>query len=437
MRSALRGLAAVVLAGVSIAGTVVASAAPVGPVSTTPAAGTPSLTNTGTTQTVRQLVPCGGTMYAVGAITSVTQKSVAYPRYNVFSFSETKPFTLTSFAPVVNGVVNSIAFVNGDCTNAYIGGQFSTVNGVTARNIAKVNTQTGQVDTTFARSASAQVSTLLGVNGHLLVGGYFQKINGSARPYMASLDPVTGRDDGYVALPISGNYVFPGVRSNPTRVYNFEISNSGDRLLVMGDFTSVGGQHREQIFMLALGATGVSVTGWTSNEFYGACATVEPFYLQAAAWSPDDSAVYVATTGYKPYNLPAGSYPRSGLCDAAAAFPATETTVSHTWINYTGCDSLYSVTADTNTVYIGGHERWASNPNGCDFKGPGAVAAPGMAGLSPSSGSVVWNPGRARGHGADDMIITGAGLWIASDNLNNANLCAGKYGHAGICFLPY
>lgn len=437
MRSALRGLAALVLAGVSIAGTVAASAAPLGPVSTTPAAGTPSLTNTGTTQTVRQLVPCGGTMYAVGDITSVTSKSVAYPRYNVFSFSETKPFTLTSFAPVVNGVVNSIAFVDGDCTNAYLGGQFSTVNGVTARNIAKVNTQTGQVDATFARSASAQVSTLLGVNGHLLAGGYFKKINGSDRPYMASLDPVTGRDDGYVNLPISGNYVFPGVRSNPTRVYNFEISNSGSRLLVMGDFTSVGGQHREQIFMLSLGATGVSVTGWTSNEFYAACATVEPFYVQAAAWSPDDAKVYIATTGYKPYNLPSGSYPRSGLCDAAAAFPATETTVSHSWINYTGCDSLYSVTADINTVYIGGHERWASNPNGCDFKGPGAVSAPGMAGLSPTNGGVVWNPGRARGHGADDMIITGAGLWIASDNLNNANMCAGKYGHAGICFLPY
>jgi len=30
-----------------------------------------------------------------------------------------------------------------------------------------------------------------------------------------------------------------------------------------------------------------------------------------------------------------------------------------------------------------------------------------------------------------------AGLWIASDNLNGANTCAHKSGHAGICFLPY
>jgi hypothetical protein len=35
------------------------------------------------------------------------------------------------------------------------------------------------------------------------------------------------------------------------------------------------------------------------------------------------------------------------------------------------------------------------------------------------------------------MEITSAGLWIASDNLNNATQCGGVSGHAGICFLPY
>src|ERR1035441_4266485 len=37
-----------------------------GPVSSTPAAGTPQLATTGTTEQVRQLAQCGGTMYAVG-----------------------------------------------------------------------------------------------------------------------------------------------------------------------------------------------------------------------------------------------------------------------------------------------------------------------------------------------------------------------------------
>jgi hypothetical protein len=35
------------------------------------------------------------------------------------------------------------------------------------------------------------------------------------------------------------------------------------------------------------------------------------------------------------------------------------------------------------------------------------------------------------------MLVTGAGLWIASDNYNGSSQCGGVSGHAGICFLPY
>jgi hypothetical protein len=35
------------------------------------------------------------------------------------------------------------------------------------------------------------------------------------------------------------------------------------------------------------------------------------------------------------------------------------------------------------------------------------------------------------------MIVTSAGLWIASDNDENSSQCGGVFGHAGICFLPY
>ena len=39
-----------------------------------------------------------------------------------------------------------------------------------------------------------------------------------------------------------------------------------------------------------------------------------------------------------------------------------------------------------------------------------------MEGLSPATGLLTFNPTRARGQGADDMLVTSAGLWIASDN---------------------
>jgi hypothetical protein len=417
--------------------TAIPAQAATGPVSSTPASGTPQLNTTGTTEQVRQLAQCGSTMYAVGSFTSIKRFSTVYARNNAFSFGAVSPFKVTAWNPNVNGVVNSVAF-SADCSVAYLGGQFTAVGGTAVKNIAAVSTSTGAVITTFAHSASGQVETLLRVGSHLLTGGYFTAINGSsANPYFTSLNTTTGKDDGFLHLAISGNYQFPGVSSNATRVFNQQLSHGGTLDLVEGDFTSVGGQPRQQIFMLNVSGGTATVTPWTSAEFNGSCATVEPYYVQAASWSPDDSRIYIATTGYHPYNEPTGSFPRTGLCDAAAAFPATQASVSHLWINYTGCDSLYATAADASTVYIGGHERWASNPSGCDFAGPGAIAAPGMAGLSPATGALTFNPTRDRGLGADDMLLTSAGLWIASDNLDGSSRCGGVYGFAGICFLPY
>jgi hypothetical protein len=439
--------AALCLAG---SGAALATGAPNGPVTAVPA-NTPQLNTTGAVEQVRQLVQCGGTMYAVGTFTSVKHNSTVTAVNNAFSFSATAPYNLTTWAPNVNGVINSIAFNGTNCADAYLGGKFTAVNGTKVANLAEVTTSgTGTLVTAFGHSANGQVETLLGAGGHILAGGYYTTINGSSTKYMTSLDPTTGKDDGFINLGISGNYSF--APNNATRVYNQELSNGGTLDLVMGDFTTAGGLPRQQIFMLNLATSPASVTAWTSPEWDGSagelsksnptgypyeCATDEPFYIQAAAWSPDDSTIYIATTGYHPNGFPTGATARTGLCDAAAAFPATQASVLHEWVNYTGCDSLFAAAADSSTAYFAGHERWASNPNDCDAQGPTAIPAAGFEGLSPTTGALTFNPTRARGLGADDMLDTTAGLWIASDNQNGAVQCAGKSGHAGICFLPY
>jgi hypothetical protein len=60
-------------------------------VSPTPATGTPTLVDTGTTEQIRQLVQCGGTMYAVGTFTEIKQGTTTYTRNNAFSFSAAFP----------------------------------------------------------------------------------------------------------------------------------------------------------------------------------------------------------------------------------------------------------------------------------------------------------------------------------------------------------
>jgi hypothetical protein len=408
-------------------------------VSATPANGTPQLVLSSGHETgnIRQLVKCGKRMYAVGKFTSIRQGGSTFARNNVFSFNAAAPYSVSSWSPNVNGTVNTIAFAGGHCSNAYIGGQFTQVGGTSVKNLAKISTSTGAVNASFGHNASGQVETLLGYRNHLLEGGDFTSTNDNGRAYYASLNPATGEDDGFVTLRVSGN-IPPG----PTKVYNQQLSHNGKLLLVEGDFTSVGGLPRQQIFMLNLSGSTAKVTGWTSTEFTQPCILRESFYLRSAAWSPNDATIYTASTGDHARDRKSGSFPLTGLCDSTAAFPAAQKAVHHDWIEYAGCDSYYSVAADASDVYVAGHIRWGDNQNGCNNAGPGAVPDKGLQGLSPGTGKVelnsrgkaLYNMSRAN---ADDMLVTGAGLWIASSNRFGSNMCGRVSGHTGICLLPY
>lgn len=450
------GMAAVAAAGSGLTAAAPASglaaSAAARPVSARPAAGTPQILRTGNvTERVRQLVQCGSSMYAVGSFAWIGWHGRAYRRSNIFRFRAIPPFTVSRWNPGVNGVVNTIAFSGGHCAGAYIGGRFTSVHGRAAHDIAEISTRTGAVVAAFGRHASGQVETLVSSRGRLIAGGYFTRINGSAAdPYLASLNPVTGADDGYLHLRIAGHYQFRGADANTTRVYNQQLSHNGRLDLVEGDFTVVGGRPRQQVFMLRLGPARASVTGWTSALLRRHCVINHPFYVEGGAWSPSDSTVYLATTGYHPLGWH-GHFPLTGLCDATVAFPARPAAVTPKWVNYTGCWSLYTVTASSAAVYIGGHEEYADNRDGCKSAGPGAVAAPGLGALYPARGRALLNPkrtagrySRSRGAGADDLLLTRAGLWVASDNgilaggrFHLSDTCGGIGDHAGICFLPY
>ena len=77
---------------------------PAGVVLPTPATGTPHLANSSNpVEQVHELVQCGGTMYAVGFFSSILQGSKTYPRTDIFSFSATAPYKVTSWAPHVVG----------------------------------------------------------------------------------------------------------------------------------------------------------------------------------------------------------------------------------------------------------------------------------------------------------------------------------------------
>jgi hypothetical protein len=414
------------------------------PASPNPATGTPALAPTGTTEQIRQLVACNGVMYAVGSFTQISgfngTSRQTFTRNNIFSFSQSAPYTVTSWTPSTNGVVNSIQLTS-DCKHAFIGGKFTQVDGSAADNIADIRTYNNTMVQSWGHSANKLVDTILRTpNNHLLVGGQFTSINGSSKKYYVSLNLSNGKDDGYLNLNISGHYVFPGSGVSNTEVYNQQLSPDAREVLAEGTFTKVQSNARQQIFMLNLRSQG-NVSTWNSSEFNAFCADKHPFYMKSAAWSQDMSTVYVADTGFLPQG--GGKLP-GGLCDAVAAFPALRNGgLKHEWINYTGCDSLYSVGTDSTSVYVGGHQRWANNPSGCNQAGPGAIPAQGLSGftlggtLLTASGGTTGLYTRGRGLGADQIYRTFAGIWIASDNQGGTDTCGSVSGLAGICFLPY
>jgi hypothetical protein len=84
--------------------------------------------------------------------------------------------------------INSIAFSGRKCSDVYIGGNFSRVNGTKVSNIAEISARTGNVLRGFAHNANRTVDTLAKVGGHLLTGGKFTSINGARTAHMISLN---------------------------------------------------------------------------------------------------------------------------------------------------------------------------------------------------------------------------------------------------------
>lgn len=371
--------------------------------------------------TVRELAQCGSTMYAVGSFTKVAPAGGAsITRDNAYAFNATTG-AISSWNPKVNGRVNSVAFA-ADCSSVYLGGSFSTVHGRAVSNLAKVNASVGAVDPAFHPAPDGEVSTVQQAGGRLYVGGSFRTIAGTARAALAAVNPTNGAIDPFVKLNVTG-----ALPNSHRRVYDFALSHSGTRLLAMGSFLAVAGVDRRQVFMMDLGGRSATLDAWSSPDFSLTCAAFEPFYIRAAAWSPDDASIYLAATGFKGV---------SPLCDAASKFASdAKSNLRAIWIDRTGCDSLYSIAVDDTFVYVGGHQRWLGNP-GCNAAGSGASPRSGIGSLFATTGAVSsWNPTRARGKGADDLLLTSAGLWIASDTFFNSVKCAGTY-HPGICFFP-
>jgi hypothetical protein len=368
-------------------------------VSAVPADNTPDVLD-GQVDTILQV---GSTMIIGGTFTQVQNPKggTIYTRDNIAAFDVTTGDVITTFVPTVDGEV-MVLLPGPDASTFVAGGSFKNVDGTAWAGLARLKVADGSRDTTFAAHlVFGRVFDAVSRGGHLYVGGQFSKVTGGSRTNLASFNSTTGALDP-LNLPVTG----PREAGTTANVHVLDVTADGTKMIISGNFTTVGGVARSQIAMVAL-TTG-TVSTWQTDSFAPLCNLKMVTYIRGIDFSGDGTYFVVVDSGAAHKNT---------LCDSASRFEATGGAGQlPTWVNYTGGDTLTQVAVTGAAVYIGGHMRWMSNPLGHNSAGPGAIPREGLAALNPADGSVLsWNPGRTRGAGVFALYATTTGLWEGCD----------------------
>src|SRR5581483_265291 len=182
-----------------------------GIVSAVPATNTPDANN-GVVYSITQV---GSTMFMAWSFTSVSNhgSSTAVTVNDIAAFNPTTGNLITSFAPNLNGAVQSVT--PGPSPNTiYAAGNFTTANGQTTH-VTLLNTTDGSTVSTWKPSTqngviqkvvySPNVNNTNG-NGMVFIGGSFTNVGGVAHGALAALNPTTGKVLPYVNLAFTGHH---------------------------------------------------------------------------------------------------------------------------------------------------------------------------------------------------------------------------------------
>jgi len=388
-------------------------------VSPDPADFTPNVLN----GRVNAIVQVGNTVVVGGAFDQVAEPGgPTLTRNNLFAFDATTGAISPDFTTSTSRHVFALAT---DGTDVFVGGEFGRIGGTDHLRVAKIDLS-GHVQASFQAqvTAGSAVDDLAYANGRLYLGGAFTQVDGQARSNLAAVDPATGALFADVNVPFTGLH-----NGGTTHVAKLDVSPDGSTLVAVGNFTSVGGQSRDQIALLNLIGGAASLSTWSTQRFVHACASRFDTYIRDVDVSPDGSYFVVATTGAF-----IGGVNNGVLCDTASRWELGRTGPNQqpTWVDYAGGDTTYSIAATGAAIYVGGHFRWWNNPFAGDTVGPGTVKRKGIAALDPINGlPFSWNPGRKLGEGVFSLVGTADGLWVGNDTDQ-----IGGETHARLAFFP-
>lgn len=191
-----------------------------------------------TNGTVYAVAVHGDTVYLGGSFTSVRGPggSPTQARVNVAAIS----LSTGQILPFRADTNNQVRAIESDGSTVWIGGLFSTIRGVTQRRVAAVDSVTGALLTAFHPEPSAVVYSLAysAADDALYIGGSFTSVDGVVANRVARLNPDTG-------TPVAG---FQANASAPVR--GLAVDANGGEVWAAGSFTSIGGTGRDYLAAL-------------------------------------------------------------------------------------------------------------------------------------------------------------------------------------------
>ena len=119
----------------------------------------------------------GNTVYAGGSFANARPAGAApgtsqTPRNNLLSYNLSTGVLNSSFAPSLNAQALAVV-ASPDGSRIYVGGSFTTADGVQRDRIAAYSTATGQLISSFAPNLDATVNAITATNTTVYVGGNF------------------------------------------------------------------------------------------------------------------------------------------------------------------------------------------------------------------------------------------------------------------------
>ncbi|MFZ9730469.1 MAG: hypothetical protein ACO3CX_02440 [Ilumatobacteraceae bacterium] len=140
-----------------------------------------------------------------------------------------------------------------------IGGNFTSVRGATRNRVARLNSD-GSLDTSFNPNVDADVNAVaVQSDGKIVIGGEFSTVGGTARTRVARLNSDGSLDTSF-GSPVMNNNV------------NTVAVQSDGKVVVGGGFTYVGAAFLTQTYLARLNSTASRDTAFNSNVGGGCCA---------------------------------------------------------------------------------------------------------------------------------------------------------------------